>query len=88
VSVTRVQGRGHYIDIYHPDQLIAASKLEIYCSNDACNAIASCIIEVAKADCDHEGILAISDVDKLYWVHTRKPISLDELNIIEKKDED
>lgn len=88
LSVTQMQGRGHYIDTYHPRQLIAASKLEIYSSCDTCKAIANCIIEIANVGCDHEGIVAISDIDELYWIHTKKEISLDELNIIENRNED
>jgi nitrogen regulatory protein P-II 1 len=74
-TVHEVYGRGNYFNAIDEDHLIKHIQLIIYTSAEHAEHIAKLIVATAHANADAEGLVAIENVDNLYWIHTQLPSS-------------
>lgn len=69
-TVHSVRGRGAYFNAYNRDPLTTHIRLMTYTSEKNAKAVAQVIMDAAQAGCDNEGLVRISPVDEVYWIHT------------------
>ncbi|MCB1702116.1 MAG: P-II family nitrogen regulator [Pseudomonadales bacterium] len=71
-TVHSVRGRGAYFDAYNRDPLTTHIRLLTYTNEKNARAVAQVIMDAAHAGMDNEGLVRISAVDELFWIHTRQ----------------
>lgn len=68
-TVYHVKGRGKYHDNFNEDRLIPHIQMDLYTNDRNAEAIAKLIMTTAHVNADSEGLVCISPVDELYWIH-------------------
>jgi nitrogen regulatory protein P-II 1 len=71
-TVHPVKGRGAYFDAYNRDHLTTHIRLLTYTSEKNARVVAQVIMNAAHAGTDNEGLVRISPVDEVYWIHTKQ----------------
>lgn len=71
-SVYSVKGRGSSFNIYSNDHLTSHSQIEIYTSDRYAHKIAKLIMSTVDAGIENHGMVAITPVDELFWVHNQQ----------------
>lgn len=69
-TVHSVRGRGAYFDAYNRDPLTTHIRLMTFTSERNARAVARVILDAAHTGIDNEGLVRISPVDEVYWIHT------------------
>ena len=77
-TVHTVAGKGNYQDLYN-NTLSEHIQMDIYIHQARAIEVANIIIEAAHSGCEDEGMVSISDVDKLFWIHSKQQLKGDEL---------
>ena len=71
-TVHLVRGRGAYFDAYNRDHTTPHIRLLTYTSEKHARAVAQVIMDAAHAGKDNEGLVRISAVDEVFWIHTKQ----------------
>lgn len=67
-----VRGRGYYFDSFNENHLIRHIEMEVYVDANQAESIAKLIVDTAHVDADGEGLVCITPVDHLYWIHDKR----------------
>ena len=78
-TVHSVEGKGAYVDLYNRNALSSHIQMDIYTNQDCALRVAQIIIDAAHIDSEDEGVVSISDVDMLFWIHSQQQVSSEEL---------
>ncbi len=76
-----VRGRGNYFDSYNDDHLVDHVQLEVYVNSDDARDVAFLIVEAAHSGVPNEGLVSISPVDELLWIHDKRTATDKELSL-------
>jgi len=76
-----VRGRGYYFDSYNEDHLVDHVQLEVYVNSDDARDVAFLIVEAAHTGVSNEGVVSISPVNELLWVHDKRAATDKELSL-------
>ncbi len=79
-----VRGRGYYFDRFNEQHLIKHVEMEIYANADQADRIAELIVDVAHVNAEGEGLVSITPVDKLYWIHDKRAANNDDFRFYEQ----
>jgi nitrogen regulatory protein P-II 1 len=71
-TVHKVKGRGAYFNSYGRDHLTSHVRLLTFTSDKNAGKVAQLIMDTAHAGTDNEGLVRISPVDEVHWIHSRK----------------
>jgi nitrogen regulatory protein P-II 1 len=71
-TVHKVRGRGAYFNSYNIDPLTRHVRLLTFTSEKNARAVARVILDAAHTGTDNEGLVRISPVDEVYWIHTKQ----------------
>jgi nitrogen regulatory protein PII len=82
-TIHPVSGRGEYCNTYSRNQLVNHVQIEIYTSESHAGPIARLIMQTADVGVQSEGLVAISSVDELFWVHKQRPVDEDDFKYFE-----
>lgn len=85
-TIHKTEGRGAYVDTYNKNNLSPHIQMDIYTSDKCAANVAKIIINAAYTNTEDEGLVSITPVDELFWIHTKQAIQEDEFNIIEPED--
>ena len=55
--------------------------MDIYTNQNCALQVAQIIIDAAHNHSEDEGLVVISDVDTLFWIHTKQQVSNKELKL-------
>jgi len=82
-TVHSVEGKGKdaYVGLYDRNTLSLHIQMDIYTNQDCALQVAQIIIDAAHSNSEDEGLVVISDVDTLFWIHTKQQVSNDELKL-------
>lgn len=86
-TVHSVRGRGAYFDAYNRDPLTTHIRLLTYTSESNATAVAQVIMDAAHAGMDNEGLVRISAVDELFWIHTKQSCDENDFEFHEVKND-
>ncbi|WP_417686060.1 P-II family nitrogen regulator [Pseudidiomarina gelatinasegens] len=76
-----VRGRGYYFDSYNDDHLVDHVQLEVYVNSDDARDVALLVVEAAHTGVSNEGLVSISPIDELFWVHDKRVATNKELSL-------
>ena len=82
-TVHKTEGRGNYVDTYNKNNLSPHIQMDIYTSDKYATKVAKVIINTAYANTEDEGLVSITSVDELFWIHTKQLAQEDEFKILE-----
>lgn len=68
-TVHAVKGRGNYSNTYSKDHLVDHVQIVIYTGDKHARRIATLIMQTADVGAESEGLVEITSVDELFWVH-------------------
>ncbi|GLQ30257.1 P-II family nitrogen regulator [Litoribrevibacter albus] len=74
-TVYPVKGRGKYYDHFNEGRLVPHLQMDLYTNTENAETIAKLIMNTAHVNADSEGLVCISPVDELYWIHGLRPSS-------------
>tara|TARA_R110001583_G_scaffold1612_7_gene12724 strand:- start:4112 stop:4447 length:336 start_codon:yes stop_codon:yes gene_type:complete len=80
-TVHSVEGKGAYVNLYSKNALSSHIQMDIYTHNLSAHKVAKIIMQAACTHSEDEGLISITDIDELFWIHTQKAVSEDELLI-------
>jgi len=80
-----VRGRGYYFDSYNDDHLVEHVQLEVYVNSDDARDVAFLVVEAAHTGVSNEGLVCISPIDELLWVHDKRAATDKELSLISRQ---
>jgi nitrogen regulatory protein P-II 1 len=86
-TIHPVKGRGDYCNTYSQDQLVKNIQIEIYTSEQHVLTIAKLIMQTVDVGLQSEGLVSISSVDQMFWIHQQTPVNSEEFKYIESNDE-
>ncbi len=69
LTVHAVKGRGNYSNTYSKDHLVDHVQIVIYTGDKHARRIATLIMQTADVGAESEGLVEITSVDELFWVH-------------------
>ncbi len=72
VSVSQVKGYGEYANIYAKDIMVAAVRIEVFIDAECADSVAQAIMEAAHTGLEGDGIVAVTPVEQIYHVRSRK----------------
>ena len=72
LTVHKVRGRGAYFNSYSLDPLTAYILIEVFTAEHQAEKVARVIINAAHCNADGEGLVCITPVEDLFWIHTKK----------------
>lgn len=82
-SVHSIKGRGEYCNTYSNNHLICHSQFDIYTSDEHAEKVAQLIMHTTNAGASSKGLVAISSVDKFYWIRNQQASTAEEFNYFE-----
>ncbi|PKH02107.1 P-II family nitrogen regulator [Psychromonas sp. MB-3u-54] len=82
-TIHKTEGRGAYVDTYNKNKLSPHIQMDIYTSDKYAAKVAKIIINAAYTNTEDEGLVSITSVDELFWIHTKHAVQEDEFKIIE-----
>ncbi|MGD2056968.1 MAG: P-II family nitrogen regulator [Gammaproteobacteria bacterium] len=77
VSVTRVKGYGEYADFFTPDWMLTHVRVEVFIGEHRAVEVAETIMDAAHTGMVGDGIVAISPVESVYHIRSRKKCEYD-----------
>jgi len=81
-TIHKTEGRGAYVDTYNKNNLSPHIQMDIYTSDKYAAKVAKIIINAAYTNTEDEGLVSITSVDELFWIHTKQAVQEDEFKII------
>ncbi|MFT7054283.1 MAG: nitrogen regulatory protein P-II 1 [Psychromonas sp.] len=85
-TIHKTEGRGAYVDTYNKNTLSPHIQMDIYTSDKCATNVAKIIINAAYTNTEDEGLVSITPVDELFWIHTKQAIQESEFKIIEAEE--
>ncbi|MFT6984378.1 MAG: nitrogen regulatory protein P-II 1 [Psychromonas sp.] len=82
-TIHKTEGRGHYVDTYNKNHLSPHIQMDIYTSEKYASKMANIIIDAAHANTEDEGLVSITPVDDLFWIHTKRLAQEDKFTMLE-----
>ena len=82
-TVQAVKGRGNYCNTYSRNHLVNHAQIVIYTGDQHARSITTLIMQTADVGAESEGLVEITSVDELFWVHEQSPAVVDEFNYFE-----
>ncbi|PKH06164.1 P-II family nitrogen regulator [Moritella sp. Urea-trap-13] len=86
-TIHKAQGRGAYVDNYNRNQLSSHIQMDIYTNQKLAKFIAKLIIRVAHVNAEGEGLVSITPIEALYWIHTKHAVDEAEFTLRGSDDE-
>ena len=80
-TVHSVEGKGAYVDLYNRNVLSTHIQMDIYTNQNSALQVAQIIIDAAHSNTEDEGLVSISDVDMMFWIHSQQQVSSEELKL-------
>jgi nitrogen regulatory protein P-II 1 len=77
VSVAWVKGYGEYKDFYTPDWMGSHLRVEVFVGQHQAEAVANALLQAAHTGFEGDGIVAVSPVESVYHIRTRKKCTYD-----------
>ena len=81
-TLHKTEGRGNYVDTYNKNNLSPHIQMDIYISDKFATKVANVIINAAYTNTEDEGLVSITSVDELFWIHTKQAVQEDEFKMI------
>jgi len=82
-TIHHTKGRGVYADNYNKNHLSSHIQMDIYSSDKYASKVAKIIVNAAYTNTEGEGLVSITPVDELFWVHTKQLAQEDEFKILQ-----
>lgn len=82
-TVHTVKGRGNYSKTNSNNHLVGHAQIVIYTGDQHARNIATLIIRTTDVGAESEGLVEITPVDELFWVHEQSPAIADEFKYFE-----
>ena len=79
-TIHPVTGRGNYSNTFSKGGLVTHKQIEVYTSEEYATQVAHLIMKTADIAVDGEGLVAITSVDKLFWVYQQTPAQISDFN--------